>query len=85
MQPADAHNEWYKATIEPNDKIRGIINSIIDNYKKRGIKGIPLVINRNPSMVYPCMLSLISKLLVIDNHRWTQTVESIDGLYDILR
>lgn len=85
MQPADAHNEWYKATIEPNDKIRGIINSIIDNYKKRGIKGIPLVINRNPSMVYPCMLSLINKLLVIDNHRWTQTVESIDGLYDILR
>ena len=50
MQPADAHNEWYKATIEPNDKIRGIILSIINDYKRKGVKGIPVLINRNQWM-----------------------------------
>ena len=47
MQPADAHAEWYKSTIEPTPRIKGIIQSIIDDYKSKGLRGIPIIINRN--------------------------------------
>ena len=51
MSPTEAHDIWYKATIKPNPKVNVIVQSIIDNYKNRGMKGIPIIINRNPTMV----------------------------------
>lgn len=56
MQPADAHNEWFKSTIRPSEKIKGIIRSIINDYNKKGIRGIPIIINRNPSISYGSIL-----------------------------
>lgn len=49
--PADAHAEWYKSVIEPTKKVKGIVQSIIDNYKNNGDRGIPVLINRNPKFV----------------------------------
>lgn len=57
MQPADAHAEWYKSTIEPTPRIKGIIQSIIDDYKSKGLRGIPIIINRNPTISYGSILS----------------------------
>ena len=57
MQPADAHAEWYKSTIEPTDRIKGIIQSIIDDYKNKGLPGIPVIINRNPTISYGSILA----------------------------
>ena len=53
IQPAEAHAEWYKSTIEPTVRIKGIIQSIIDDYRSKGLPGIPLIINRNPSIRNP--------------------------------
>ena len=52
IQPADAHAEWYKSTITPTKRVIGIIQSIIDDYKKKGMRGIPIIINRNPTIQY---------------------------------
>lgn len=56
MKPNDAHDLWYKATIEPTPKINAIIQSIIDDHKSRGIKGIPLLINRNKCFYNNCSI-----------------------------
>lgn len=48
MSPTEANDEWYKATIKPTKKINGIIQTIIDDFKSKGMKGIPILINRNP-------------------------------------
>ena len=58
IQPADAHREWYNAVLEPNDKIKGIVKSIIDDYKTKGMRGIPVIINRNPTIAYGSILSM---------------------------
>ena len=60
MQPADAHREWRKAidSKQPNDMIKGIIQSIIDEYRSKGMRGIPVIINRNPTISYGSILSM---------------------------
>ena len=50
MNPTDAHAIWYQACIEPNDKISMIIQSIIDDCKSKGMAGLPVIINRNPTI-----------------------------------
>ena len=48
MTPTEAHDIWYKATIEPNKRVNTIIQSIIDDCKRKGMPGLAVVINRNP-------------------------------------
>lgn len=55
---AEAHQIWYKAIIEPDEQIKGIINSIIQNYRKKGLPGIPVIINRNPTIGYGSILQM---------------------------
>lgn len=55
---AEAHQIWYKSLIEPDDRIKGIIRSIIDNYRKIGLPGIPAIINRNPTIGYGSILQM---------------------------
>ena len=47
IPPSEAHTEWYKSTIEPSHRIKAIIQSIIDDYRDKGLPGIPIIINRN--------------------------------------
>lgn len=49
---AEAHQIWYRAIIEPDDKIKGILDSIIQDYREKGMPGIPVIINRNPTIGY---------------------------------
>ena len=58
IQPADAHTEWYNAVLEPNDKIKGIVQSIIDDCKMKGMRGLPVIINRNPTIAYGSILAM---------------------------
>lgn len=60
MQPADAHREWRMAidSRKPNDRIKGIIQSIIDQYKSEGMRGIPIIINRNPTISHGGILAM---------------------------
>ena len=56
---ADAHEIWFKAQIEPDPRIEGIITSIIDDYKKKdGYSGLPVIINRNPTIGYGSILQM---------------------------
>lgn len=55
---AEAHQIWYQSIIEPSDRIKGIIESIIQNYKDNGIPGIPVLINRNPTIRYGSILQM---------------------------
>ena len=50
MTLTEANDIWYKATIEPNKKVNAIIQSIIDDFKNKGMRGIPVIINRNPTI-----------------------------------
>ena len=50
MSPNEAHELWYKATIEPIPRVTSIIQSIIDNEKSKGLPGLMLLINRNPKL-----------------------------------
>ena len=58
MNPTDAHAIWYQACIEPNDKISMIIQSIIDDCKSKGMAGLPVIINRNPTISYGSILQM---------------------------
>jgi hypothetical protein len=51
MSPNEAHELWYKATIEPIPRVTSIIQSIIDNEKSKGLPGLMVIINRNPTMI----------------------------------
>ena len=48
MTPTEANDIWYKATITPNKKVNAIIQSIIDDCKRKGMPGLAVIINRNP-------------------------------------
>lgn len=48
MTPTEANDIWYKATIQPNRRVNAIIQSIIDDCKRKGMPGLAVVINRNP-------------------------------------
>ena len=58
MTPTEAHDIWYKATIEPNKKINTIIQSIIDDFKHKGMRGLPVIIGRNPTLAYGSILQM---------------------------
>ena len=51
MTPTEANDIWYKATIQPNKRVNAIIQSIIDDCKRKGMPGLSVIINRNPYMV----------------------------------
>ena len=54
MNYSDAYNYLYQANIEPNDTIVKIINTIIKSYDR----GIPIIINRNPTIAYGGILQM---------------------------
>lgn len=58
ISPAEAHQIWYNAVLEPDPKIKGILQSIIQNYRDRGMRGIPIIINRNPTIGYGSILQM---------------------------
>lgn len=58
MSYNDAYGFWYKAQIKKNDIVVKIINSLIDNHKKKGSKGIPCIINRNPTINYGSIMAM---------------------------
>ena len=58
MTPTEAHAIWYKACIEPNKKINTIIQSIIDDCKAKGMPGLCVLINRNPTIAYGGILQM---------------------------
>lgn len=49
-----AYDIWYKASIVPDDKIIDIINSIIKSYPY----GLPIIINRNPTIAYGSIMQM---------------------------
>lgn len=65
MSPNEAHELWYKATIKPNKKVSDIVQSIIDNCKANGMRGLSVIINRNPTIFGLPLLSLI--ILITNN------------------
>lgn len=58
MSPTEANDIWYKACIEPNPKVSAIIQSIIDDCKRKGMPGIAVIINRNPTIAYGGILMM---------------------------
>lgn len=58
MSPTEAHDIWYKSTITPNPKVSAIIQSIIDDCKAKGMRGLFVIINRNPSISYGSILGM---------------------------
>lgn len=52
MSLSDAQLIWYKASIKIDDKVWNIIQGIIDNTEE----GIPVLINRNPTIAYGSIL-----------------------------
>lgn len=54
----EAHSIWYDATIKPSENVSAIVQSIIDDYKREGIRGIPIIINRNPTIGYGSVLQM---------------------------
>lgn len=72
MSFADAHEIWFQAQIEPDPRVEGIIQSIIDEYKKiPGFTGIPVIINRNPTIAYG---SILQMFCVGFTHTYTMAV-----------
>lgn len=47
---SDAYDIWYKANIQPDKRVKDIINSIISTSCDG--RGIPFIINRNPTIAY---------------------------------
>lgn len=64
---SDAHKIWYKAQIKPNQRVHDIIEYII----KDSEKGIPIIINRNPSINYG---SLLQMYVVGINDNYTMSI-----------
>ena len=58
MSPTEANDIWYKATIEPDDRVKMIVQSILDDYKSQGLPGCPMIINRNPTIAYGSILQM---------------------------
>lgn len=54
MSYADAYSMWYMSQVKENDRIKSIIMSIIKSYKY----GLPIIINRNPSLSYGAILQV---------------------------
>ena len=58
MTPTEANDIWYKATIQPNKRVNAIIQSIIDDCKRKGMPGLAVIINRNPTIAYGGILQM---------------------------
>ena len=56
MSPSDAYNRWYKANIEIDEGIVDIIRGLMFN--KNNPNGLPIIINRNPSINRGSMLQM---------------------------
>lgn len=54
MGTNDAYKIWYKASVKKDEKIYNIIKGIIRNYPE----GLPIIINRNPSISYGSILQM---------------------------
>ena len=60
MSYDEAYNKWYYATISIDPMVKSIIQSIIDSYPR----GIPCIINRNPTIAYgSCLFMYITGIL----------------------
>ena len=53
---SDAYNMWYKASIKPNEIVVNIIKTLINT--SCGGKGLPFIINRNPTIAYGGILQM---------------------------
>lgn len=51
---SEAHSIWYKANIEPDKRVKDIITAIIKSYPS----GLPIIINRNPTISYGGILQM---------------------------
>lgn len=51
---SEAHSIWYRANITPDDRVKEIIMAII----KSNPKGLPIIINRNPTISYGSILQM---------------------------
>lgn len=58
MSPTEANDIWYKSTIEPTPRVNAIIQSIIDDCKAKGMPGLAILINRNPTIAYGGILQM---------------------------
>lgn len=58
---ADTYQIWYRSLIEEDQRVTGIINSIIEEYKRTELPGIPFIINRNPTIGYGSILQVFCK------------------------
>lgn len=47
---SEAHKIWDESKSDPTDFMKSIIQSIIDSEKEKGRPGIPIIINRNPTI-----------------------------------
>ena len=54
---ADAYKKWYQANLQKDPAIVHIINSIIKNSTETG-RGLPVIINRNPTIGYGSILQM---------------------------
>lgn len=54
---ADAYKKWYQANLQKDPAIVNIINSIIKNSTETG-RGLPVIINRNPTIGYGSILQM---------------------------
>ena len=54
MSYADAYAMWYRGQVKESVRIRQIIMSLI----KSNRQGLPLIINRNPSLSYGALLQV---------------------------
>ena len=52
ISPSDAYDKWYKAIAKKDERI----SEIIDNLIKASPEGIPVLINRNPTINYGSIL-----------------------------
>ena len=54
---ADAYRKWYQANLKKDKTIINIINSIIKNSMENH-RGLPVLINRNPTISYGSILQM---------------------------
>jgi hypothetical protein len=52
ISPSDAYDKWYKAIAKKDDRIA----EIIDNLIKASPEGLPVLINRNPTIRNPYVI-----------------------------
>ena len=54
ISPSDAYDKWYKAISKKDDRVA----EIIDNLIKASPEGLPVLINRNPTIDYGSILQM---------------------------